>query len=291
MKKTTPFFITLLLLLLTHSVTSQNLVINEIITSNTTINQDEDGTYQDWIELRNNGATAINLTGFGLTDDATLPYKWTFPNVSIAAVQYLLIWCSDKNRTVAGNPLHTNFKISSSGEAITLTNATGTLLDVVPATVIFQNLSYGRLPNGTGSFNFFNVVTPAAANGAVGYTEALSPPTFSQESGFLTAGFNLTLSTTTPGATILYTLDGSEPQSSNLGGTTYSYKNQYSEHPGDATGPLLTNNFTTLQYSAPIAIVDRSGQPNKIASISSTYSFDPTYIPTVPIYKIGRAHV
>jgi hypothetical protein len=90
-----------------------------------------------------------------------------------------------------------------------------------PATVILQNLSYGRLPNGTGSFKFFNVVTPSAANGTVGYTEALSPPTFSKESGFLTAGFNLTLSTSVPGATILYTLDGSEPQSSNLGGTTY----------------------------------------------------------------------
>ena len=92
MKKSTPFFITLLLLLLTQSVISQNLVINEIVTSNTTINQDEDSSYQDWIELRNNSASTINLTGFGLTDDATLPYKWTFPNVSIGAGQYLLVW-------------------------------------------------------------------------------------------------------------------------------------------------------------------------------------------------------
>ena len=106
MKKSTPFFITLLLLLLTQTVICQNLVINEIVTSNTTINQDEDGSYQDWVELRNNSASAINLTGFGLTDDATLPYKWTFPNVSIGAGQYLLIWCSDKNRTVPGSPLH-----------------------------------------------------------------------------------------------------------------------------------------------------------------------------------------
>jgi hypothetical protein len=285
MKKTTPFFITLLLLVLTQTVICQNLVINEIVTSNTTINQDEDGSYQDWVELRNNSASTINLTGFGLTDDATLPHKWTFPNVSIGAGQYLLIWCSDKNRTVPGSPLHTNFKISSSGETITLTNASGVTLDAVSPTVILQNLSYGRLPNGTGSFMFFNVVTPAAANGSVGYAEALSPPTFSQESGFLTAGFNLTLSTTVPGATILYTLDGSEPQLSNLGGTTYSYKNQYPEHPGDATGPLLTKSFTTLQYNAPIAIVDRSSQPNKLASISSTYSFNPDYIPASPIYK------
>ena len=286
MKKSTSFFITLLLLLLTQTVICQNLVINEIVTSNKTINQDEDGSYKDWVELRNNSASAINLTWFGLTDDSTLPYKWTFPNVSIGAGQYLLVWCSDKNKTVSGSPLHTNFKISSSGEAITLTNATGVTLDVVPATVILQNLSYGRLPNGTGSFVFFNVVTPAAANGTVGYTEALSPPTFSKESGFLTAGFNLTLSTSVPGATILYTLDGSEPQSSNLGGTTYSYKNQYREiSTAQATGPLLTKNFNNWQYSAPLAIPYRSAQLNKIASISTNYSFNPTYIPAITIYK------
>ena len=285
MKKMSPFFITLLLILFTNTAISQSIVINEILTSNTTVNQDEDGSYQDWVELKNNGVTSVNLTGFGLTDDALLPYKWIFPNVSIAAGQYLLVWCSDKNRTISGSPLHTNFKISSTSETITLTNASGVALNTATTPAMLQNISYGRIPNGTGDFKFFNVVTPGVANGTLGYAEALSPPTFSKESGFLTAGFNLTLSTTTPGATILYTLDGSEPQSSNLGGTTYSYKNQYPEHPGDATGSLLTKSFTTLQYSVPIAIVDRSSQPNKLASISSTYSLVPDYIPTSPIYK------
>lgn len=285
MKKMSPFFITLLLILFTNTAISQSIVINEILTSNTTINQDEDGSYQDWVELKNNGATSVSLTGFGLTDDALLPYKWIFPDVSIAAGQYLLVWCSDKNRTTPGSPLHTNFKISSTSETITLTNASGVALNTATTPAMLQNISYGRIPNGTGDFKFFSAVTPEAANGTVAFIEALSPPTFSKESGFLTAGFNLTLSTTVPGATILYTLDGSEPQLSNLGGTTYSYKNQYPEHPGDATGSLLTKSFTTLQYSVPIAIVDRSSQPNKLASISSTYSLVPDYIPTSPIYK------
>jgi len=285
MKKMFPFFITLLLILFTNTAISQSIVINEILTSNTTVNQDEDGSYQDWVELKNNGVTSVNLSGFGLTDDALLPYKWIFPNVSIAAGEYLLVWCSDKNRTISGSPLHTNFKISSTSETITLTNASGVALNTATTPAMLQNISYGRIPNGTGDFKFFNVVTPGAANGTIGYAEALSPPTFSKESGFLTAGFNLTLSNTVAGATILYTLDGSEPQLSNLGGTTYSYKNQYPELPGDATGPLLTQSFKTLQYNTPIAIADRSSQSNKIASISSTYSFDPTYIPTSPIYK------
>jgi hypothetical protein len=286
MKKITPFFITMLLFFLSQTVTSQNIVINEVLASNSNINQDEDDSYQDWVEIRNNGAASVNLTDFGLSDDATMPFKWTFPNVSIGAGQYLLIWCSDKDRANAGEPLHTNFKLSSGGETITLTNASGVTLNTVTTPAMLQNISYGRIPNGTGSFLFMNVVTPAAANGSVGYTEALTPPTFSQESGMLSAGFNLTLSTTVPGATILYTLDGSEPMASNLGGTTYSYKNQYREaNASQTSGPLLNNSFRTFQYSIPLAIADRSSQPNKVSAISTTFAFNPTYLPATAIFK------
>lgn len=286
MKKITPFFITLLLLITPLVASSQSITINEILESNSVVNQDEDGSYQDWIEIRNNGASSVNLDGFGLSDDTLLPFKWTFPAVSIGAGQYLLIWCSDKDRATAGSPLHTNFKLSSSGETVIITNSSGLTLDSVTTPEVLQNISYGRVPNGTGSFMFFNVVTPGAANGNVAYSEALSPPTFSQDSAVLTTGFNLTLSTMVPGATILYTLDGSEPKLSNLGGTTYSYKNQYQEvSTAQPLGSLLTNNFRTFQYSAPVAIADRSALPNKIASISTTYSFNPTYIPASPIFK------
>lgn len=285
MKKITPFFITLLFIFLANTAVSQGIVINEILTSNSNVNQDEDGSYQDWVELYNSGASTVNLTGYGLSDDTTLPYKWTFPNISIASGQYLLIWCSDKNRTNPANPLHTNFKLSSAGDTVVLTNTSGITVDSVPATALLQNISYGRLPNGTGPFIYFNQVTPNAANATVGYNETLSPPTFSQESGFFTTGFNLTLSTTVPGATILYTLDGSEPKESNLGGTTYSYKNQYPFLPGQATGPLLTQSFRTQQYSAPLAIADRSPLPNKLANIATSYDYTPLYIPTSPIFK------
>lgn len=286
MKKITPFFIMLLALLLSGIVQAQNIKINEVLASNSTVNQDEDGTYQDWIEIRNNEAFSINLDGFGLSDDATLPFKWTFPAVTLGAGQYLLIWCSDKDRATAGSPLHTNFKLTSAGETLTITNGGGVICDQITTPVLLENISYGRIPNGSGPFKFFNVVTPEAANGAVAYDEALSPPTFSQDSGFVTAGFNLILSTTVPGATILYTLDGSEPQLSNLGGTTYSYKNQYQEvSTAQPLGSLLTNNFRTFQYSVPLTINDRSPLPNKIASISTTYSFNPTYIPASPIFK------
>ncbi len=272
---------------------SQNIKINEILASNTSINTDEDGSHQDWVELYNLGPAAVNLNGYGLSDDTTLPFKWTFPAVSVPSGGYLLIWCSDKDRAVAGSPLHTNFKISASGEIITLTAPGGTTVDQVPAVEMLADVSYGRSPNGSANFVFFSNVTPAAANPASGFSEALPPPTFSHAAGFYTSGFSLTISTTVPGATILYTVDGSEPDASHIGGTTYTYKNKYPELPGQTTGPLLTQSYGTLQYSAPLSIVDRSSQPNKISMISSTMDFTPIYLPASPIFKgtVVRAKV
>jgi len=274
------------LLLFFQPLLGQNLVINEILTSNISSNTDEDGTPQDWIELYNKGAVAINLSGYGLSDDAAILNKWVFPNVTLGAGQYLLIWASDKNRSVPGSPLHTNFKISASGEIITLSNSSGTVLDTVPATVIPADISFGRLPNGTGNFVFFQTITPSAVNSLQGFSGALNPPVFSQNGGFFTSSFNLTLSSSDSGATIYYTLDGSEPRENNLNGTTYTYKNQYPELPGQSFGPVLNNSYKTLLYSSPLSIVDRSSQPNKVSAISTTYNFDPSYyFPDNPVYK------
>lgn len=157
MKKITHLFYLCLFICSSKAVFSQNIVINEILASNTNSIQDEDSSRQDWIELYNSGATAVNLLGFGLSDDPLLPYKWTFPNVSLGAGQYLIVWASDKNRSVAGNPLHTNFKISASGEALFLTNTSGVTINSVPAVNLQADISYGRFPNGTGPFVFLDL--------------------------------------------------------------------------------------------------------------------------------------
>ena len=275
----------MLILDITNVAYSQNIVINEVLASNTNSIQDEDGTHQDWIELYNDGAITVNLLGFGLTDDPLLLYKWIFPNISIAPGEYLIVWASDKNRSLSGIPLHTNFKISASGENIILTNDSGVAIDSVPPANLQSDNSYGRFPNGTGSFMYFGMPTPNAINSNMGYSEILNPPVFSQQSGFMTSAFDLTLSSVNSGTTILYTVDGSEPDENNLNGTTYNYKNQYPKLPGQAFGTFLFNSFHTLQYTAPITIVDRTPEPNKIAAISTTYDFTPPYFPNGPIYK------
>ncbi|HEY0091098.1 MAG TPA: lamin tail domain-containing protein, partial [Flavobacterium sp.] len=272
---------------------SQNIVINEILASNVSANADEDGDHEDWVELFNAGSTSVNLAGYGLTDDPSQPLKWVFPNITIEPGGYKLVWCSDKNRVNPSNPLHANFKISSGVESVYLNNASGTQVVMAAAMSTPADVSYGKSPNGTGPFLYFEIPTPGAINNTTAYTSILPPPVFSHPAGFYTTGFDLTISTSVAGASIIYTLDGSEPEQSNLGGTTYNYKNQYPELPGQPVGPMLSKSFTTLSYTAPVSIVDRTSQPNKIASISSTYDFVPEYIPSSSIFKgtVVRAKV
>lgn len=264
---------------------SQSVTINEMLSSNTTVNQDEDGSYEDWVELYNYGAVAINLNGFGLSDDVVLPHKWTFPAVTLNAGQYLLIWCSGKNKIVPGSPLHTNFKIGASGETLYLTNQSSLNLATFPAIALPANVSYGKSPNGTGSYFYFNTPTPGQPNSTTTYSGVLPDPVFSIPGGFYTTGQTLSISNTVAGSSITYTLDGSDPNPNNLGGTNYSYKNSYRELVGDSDGPLLPNSYRSFAYTSPIAIADRSSLPNDLAKMSSTDHHVPYYIPTVPVFK------
>lgn len=282
--KTLKTYLLLATLFLFYTVKAQNVVINEFITSNSTVNTDEDGSYEDWIEFYNTSATSVNLLGYGLSDNST-PFKWVFPDYTIQPGEHLLVWCSSKNRTNPALPMHTSFGISSGGETLTLTHPDGTLVDQIPAIVIPANFSYGRAPSGSSDFSVFSEPTPELPNSSEGASDALSPPQLSVNSGFYNEGFTLTLSHPDPAVTIIYTLDGSDPTIENLNGQSYFYKNQYEEFPGQESGELIEQSYATLLYSTPIEIVDRSTLTNKIASISSTFHQIPFYIPAEPIFK------
>ncbi|MCF7793222.1 MAG: CotH kinase family protein [Candidatus Cloacimonetes bacterium] len=83
------------------SVFSQNIKINEIMSSNSTTIYDEDGDASDWIEIYNAETSEVFLDGFTLSDDVNDPYKWEFPNVSIPAQDFLLVFASGKDRPVS----------------------------------------------------------------------------------------------------------------------------------------------------------------------------------------------
>ena len=262
-----------------------NVCINEIMASNISTIADEDGDYEDWVEILNHGSQSINLEGWGLSDDSSDLFRFTFPSTVIEPGAYLLVWCSKKDRAVSGQPLHTSYGISASGEEIILTHPNGDQVDLVPATALVADVSWGRYPDGTGPWFFFDKPTPLAANASVHYDEILAAPTFSAPGGFYTTAFDLSISHPDPEVTIIYTLDGSEPDISNLDGTTYQYKNSFPGYPENPFGEILENSFHTLIYNEPISVYDRSTDENYFANISSTADFEPDYFPENPIAK------
>jgi hypothetical protein len=132
----------------TISVTA-DLVINELMPLNTSTVADQDGEYDDWIELYNNSNSDIPLLGFYLSDNNN-NLKWAFPDTFIVANGYLIIW-ADENGSELG--LHANFKLNSSGEQLTLYDSTyAMVVDEVVFGAIPSDMGYARVPNGTGPF-------------------------------------------------------------------------------------------------------------------------------------------
>jgi hypothetical protein len=106
-----------------------DVIISELMAVNTRTLADENGDFSDWIELRNVSAAPVNLEGWHLTDTHRLPNLWTFPAVTLAPGQHLVVFASEKDRAVAGQPLHTNFKLAGDGEYLALIRPDGTVED------------------------------------------------------------------------------------------------------------------------------------------------------------------
>src|SRR5688572_17204400 len=104
------------------SQASAQLIISEFLASNSNSITDENGDSEDWIEIRNTGASSTNTLGWYLTDDAGLPRKWAFPSRTIAAGGHLLVFASNKNRKPASGNLHTNFRLSDEPDYLALTH-------------------------------------------------------------------------------------------------------------------------------------------------------------------------
>src|SRR5882672_9443563 len=91
------------------------VIISEFLAQNDGGLHDQDGETPDWIELHNTGASAVDLSGWHLTDTATNLTKWTFPSTNLAGGGYLIVFASGKNRATNGAELHTNFQLDQNG--------------------------------------------------------------------------------------------------------------------------------------------------------------------------------
>ena len=145
-------------------------MINEILAENATINSDELGEFDDWIELYNPGDAPADLAGTYLSDSETLPTLWPFPDgASVPAHGFLLVWCDDATGT---DGLHASFKLDKAGDQVLISYVHGSAdpvrIDWVQFGAQQADLSAARVPDGAtgdGAWNPAATPTPGTSNG------------------------------------------------------------------------------------------------------------------------------
>ena len=174
-----------LLLLLCFSIiknTHAQIVINEICSNNGAVILDENGDASDWFELYNKGTVPVSLSGYAIANDSAP--KWFFPHTTMLQGSFLLVFASGKDRKI-GEP-HTSFKISKSGDKLSLFDASGNKTNEMQCGALQLNHSTGLFPNGSDSLQaVFVVPTPRASNNlSTAYTGYAESPVFSIDGGF-----------------------------------------------------------------------------------------------------------
>ena len=134
---------------MTTVVTGGPVQMAEIVASNTQYCPDENGTFHDYVLLRNTSGEAVDLGGWYLSDDPALTRKWKFPSgASISAGGTLVVHCSGMNRLENPQHLHTSFRLSSEGETVTLSNANGQPVDSATYDLLRTDTAYVRGADG-----------------------------------------------------------------------------------------------------------------------------------------------
>lgn len=101
-------------------------------------------------------------------------------------------------------------------------------------------------------------------------------PEFSIKGGLYDEGFDLILSHPSTNATLLYTLDGSEPEPKNLNGSTYQAATGYARARSacDET-TFVTREMRTHRYKGPISIPDHLAENRSLTGINTVFSCTP----------------
>ena len=119
-------------------------------------------TFPDVIELYNAGTATADLSGWGLSDTASLPFRYAFPvGTQLVAGAYLLVYAS--SATAVPQP-RTGFALSEEGEILTLTRsaaAGGGVADSVAFGHQLPDYSIGRRP-GDGAWDLCRPTLGAA---------------------------------------------------------------------------------------------------------------------------------
>ncbi|MHC4743225.1 MAG: lamin tail domain-containing protein, partial [Planctomycetota bacterium] len=115
----------------------------------------------DFVELYNPHPSPVSLSGMYMTDNPVIePDKHRIPDLSfIAPSGYTVFRVNDGN-----DPSELDFRLSADGEMIALFDSGLNMIDQVLYGPQTTDISQGRLPDGSNSFEFFDLPTPGVSN-------------------------------------------------------------------------------------------------------------------------------
>lgn len=142
--------------------------INEIMPLNQSNIVDQYGDRVPWFELYNPAYNPVDISYMYITDDSLNPTKFRVSDLGKTTrlePRSFIIFYADGN--TEKSPLHTNFKLDSSGYLAIYDVNGRTLLDQVHYRCSVPDHSFGRMPDGSDDFQLINKPTPGTKNDAI----------------------------------------------------------------------------------------------------------------------------
>ncbi len=142
------------------AVAENTIHINEVVSENATSYLTDGGEAPDWIEIVNDGSTAVNLKNYSMMLESEPNKIFSFPRVTLSAGEYLIIYADDSTKS---GDMHAPFKLSASGgDTLVLLNAQSQAIDMLDLPELAVDNSYCRMADGTWQVS--TQPTPGAQN-------------------------------------------------------------------------------------------------------------------------------
>lgn len=187
---------------------SNNVVINEVCTSNVACCEDLSGNYPDWIELYNPTAEYIDMSGYIINKSSDLKKeKLEIPAGTVLAPGSFFL-------------IDPGFSFPSGGCSVNLLDGDRHYIDHIDVPKLKYDTTYARVLDGDSKWDI-KEPTPAGSNN----NATVIPPVIdggvgvSADPGFYDEEFDLKLISSNWGRKIFYTIDGTDPRKN---GTEYN---------------------------------------------------------------------
>ena len=151
-----------------YSYTPAGLTVTEVMSANNSYLKGAYGATCDWIELYNPTESAIDLSGYSITDDAEQLSKCNLPAITLEPGSYCVIFMSESSLNLNKAYSCVPMNLSSTGERLYISKD-GIIADYVMIPALPTDVSYGR---ADGSFAQLANPTPGADNAGVAQVSA-----------------------------------------------------------------------------------------------------------------------